>query len=61
MKNMNAKSIMVCLSMIFVGLMLTGQSFAKVDLGKAVAIWAFDEGSGKVAKDSSVNGNDAIL
>jgi hypothetical protein len=39
-------------------LIFTGQSTAKVDLTKAVAIWTFDEGSGNTAKDSSGNGND---
>jgi hypothetical protein len=58
MKHTIARSVIVCLIMIIICLMLTGQSFAKVDLTKAVAIWTFDEGSGNVAKDSSGNGND---
>jgi hypothetical protein len=60
-KNLNAKLFIVCFCMVFIGLMLAGQSFAKVDLGKAVGIWTFDDGAGDIAKDSSANGNDGKL
>jgi len=58
MKNVKARSVITCLGIIVIYLMLTGQSFAKVDLGKAVAIWTFDEGNGNIVKDSSGNSND---
>jgi len=58
MNTISAKSVIICLSIVFMCLILTGQSTAKVDLTKAVAIWTFDEGSGNVVKDSSGNGND---
>jgi hypothetical protein len=57
-KNVRSNSVIVCLGIVVFALVLTGQSIAKVDLGKAVGIWTFDDGSGKVAKDSSGNGND---
>jgi len=38
--------------------MLTGQSSAKIDSKSIVGMWLFDEGEGKVAKDSSANKND---
>ena len=58
MKTISARSVIVCLCITVMCLILTGQSIAKVDLTKAVAIWTFDEGSGNVAKDSSGNSND---
>jgi hypothetical protein len=41
--------------------MFAGKSYAKIDTETIVGIWLFDEGSGYVAKDSSVNGNDGTL
>jgi len=58
MKFTIAKAIMVCLSLIFVGLMLAGQSHAQVSTKSAVAMWLFDEGSGNEVKDATGNGND---
>jgi len=55
MRNIAARLILV---MMFMCLMLVGQSIAKVDMGKAVAIWSFDEGKGEILKDTSGNGND---
>jgi len=43
------------------GLILTGQSFAKLDLETAAGIWLLDEGKGDDAKDSSGNGNDGTI
>jgi hypothetical protein len=57
MKATLTKAIVVCLSMIFIGLMLTGQSYAQIKMKSAVAVWLFDEGSGSVIKDSTGNGN----
>ena len=37
-------------------------SLAEADVqGGSVAMWLFDEGTGRVAKDSSGNGNDGVL
>jgi len=46
---------------MIIGLMLTGQSSAKLDIGTVAGIWLFDEGKGTTAKDSSGNGNDGTL
>jgi len=40
---------------------LTGQSYARIDNGTIVAMWLFDEGSGKTVKDSSGNKNDGTI
>jgi len=55
------KTTIVFISLVLISLMLTGQSYARVDLKSAVAIWLFDEGKGDVAKDSTGNGNDGTL
>ncbi len=49
----------VCISLMFIGLMFTAQSSAKIDPKTITGLWLFDEGTGKVAKDSSGNGLDA--
>lgn len=61
MKNAVPRLTVVCISLFIVGLILTGQSFAKLDLKNAAGIWLFDEGKGEVAKDTSDNGNDGTL
>ena len=43
------------------GLIFTSQSTADIDSATITGMWLFDEGSGKVAKDSSGNGLDADL
>ncbi len=48
-----------CISLMFIGLMFTTQSSAKIDPKTITGLWLFDEGTGKVAKDSSGNGLDA--
>ena len=41
---------------------IKGNSLAEADVqDDSVAMWLFDEGTGRVAKDSSGNGNDRIL
>lgn len=60
MKVVVARLSLVCVSLIVMSLMLTGQSSA-VERADAVGIWLFDEGTGDVAKDSSGNGNDGKL
>ena len=61
MKTAIAKSSLVCISLIIVGLIFTGQSFAKLDLETVAGIWLLDEGKGDTAKDTSGNGNDGTL
>lgn len=58
MKTAVARSTLVCVSIIVISMILTGQSSAKIDPETVAAVWLFDEGSGKTAKDSSGNGND---
>ena len=61
MKNTIIRTTIACISLIFIGLMLTRQMYAKVDLSSAVAIWLFDEGKGDEVKDFTGNGNDGKL
>jgi hypothetical protein len=49
---------LVCLSIFLV---LSGQSYAKIDNATIVAMWLFDEGSGKAVKDSSGNENNGTI
>jgi len=49
---------LVCLSIF---LILSGQSYAKIDNATIVAMWLFDEGSGKTVKDSSGNENNGTI
>ena len=50
--------IVIFISLIVTSLILAGQSSAKIDPKSVVGMWLFDEGSGKLAKDSSGNGHD---
>jgi len=61
MKTEITRIFLVCISLMFTGLILTVQSSAKLDLGTAAGIWLLDEGKGDTAKDSSGNGNDGTL
>lgn len=56
-----ARLSLLCVSLIVLCLVLTGQSSAEIDQESIVGVWLFDEGEGKVAKDSSKNGNDGEL
>ncbi|MBC8236533.1 hypothetical protein H8E77_43860, partial [bacterium] len=47
--------------LIVISLVLAFQSYAKVDLESAAAIWLFDEGKGNEANDFTGNGHDAEL
>ncbi|MBM3240709.1 LamG domain-containing protein [Candidatus Poribacteria bacterium] len=58
MKPLVARLALVCISFIVMNLMLVSISDAKIDKATIAAMWLFDEGSGKVAKDSSGKGND---
>ena len=61
MKTTIVRLTMFCLSLIVISLVLAFQSYAKVDLESAAAIWLFDEGEGNEAKDFTGNGHDAEL
>jgi len=61
MKTVITRITLVCISLIIVGLILTGPSSAKLDLKTVAGIWLLDEGKGDTAKDSSGNGNDGTL
>lgn len=58
---MNKALALVCIGFIVISLMLTGQSFAKMDPSTCIGMWLFDEGAGKVAEDFSGNGNDGEI
>ena len=47
--------------LVMANLILILRSEAKINFEHAMGIWLFNEGSGKVAKDLSGNGNDGIL
>ena len=52
---------LVSVSFIVLCLILTGQTFAEINMEDLAGLWLFDEGSGNVAKDISGNGNDAAV
>lgn len=58
---MIAKLTLVCVSSIIIGLIFSGQSFAKIDLEACIGAWLFDEGEGDTAEDSSGKGNDGEI
>jgi hypothetical protein len=58
---MKKRYLLIGVVMLFVAGMLVTQSHAKIDPKTIVGLWLFDEGSGKIAKDSSGNGNDGTL
>ena len=51
----------ICISFIVVSLMFAGISDAKIDPKNIMGMWLLDEGSGKVTKDLSGNGNDGNI
>jgi hypothetical protein len=61
MKEREARIALLCIILMVLGLILTSQSIAEIDPATITGMWLFDEGSGKVAKDSSGNGLDADL
>jgi len=50
-----------CFSLIVISLMFIIQADAKIDPETIAGLWVFNEGSGKVAEDSSGNGYDGEL
>ncbi len=61
MKTTIVRLTIFCLSLIAINLVLASQSYAKVDLESAAAIWLFDEGTGDKAEDFTGNGHDGEL
>lgn len=52
---------LICVVLILIGFTRVDFSSAKIDPDTALGIWFFDEGKGKIAEDSSKNGNDGEL
>jgi len=52
---------LVCISLIVISLMFVSASYPDIDPSAVAAVWLFDEGSGKIAADSSGNGHDGML
>jgi hypothetical protein len=52
------RSISLITVSFIISLILTAQSIAALDSETVVGMWLFDRGTGKVAEDSSENGND---
>ena len=63
MKAISVKLTSVCVSLIVLSLVLTSISVAKgkIDEKTLVALWLFDEGSGKTLKDQTKNGHDGKI
>ena len=63
MKASSVKPTLVCVSLIVLCLVLTSVSLAKdeIDPKTLVALWLFDEGSGKILKDQTGNGHDGKI
>jgi len=53
MKTIIAKATYICVSLMVIYLILTGQGFAQIDRETVVGIWLFDEGIGNTAIDFS--------
>ncbi len=52
---------MVCVSLIVIGLMMAGHSYAEIDPETALGVWLLDEDQGKTAEDFSENGRDGNI
>jgi hypothetical protein len=62
MRDLVARSSLPCVSLIFIGMMFIGQSYARTIAPEAaVGIWLFDDGKGDTAVDSSGNGHDGKI
>ena len=61
MKITITKLSLLCVSLIVISLMFVGQSSARIDPETIAGMWLFDDGTGKVAKDASLNGNDGEI
>lgn len=61
MKTSVAQLGYVCMALVVMSLICTHVSDARVRAGDMVGLWAFDEGTGKTARDASGNKNDGKL
>ena len=61
MKAISVKLTLVCVSLIVLSLVLTNVAKGKIDEKTLVALWLFDEGSGKILKDQTKNGHDGKI
>ena len=52
---------MICTSLMIVGLMFAGKSYAQIDPQTILGVWLLDEGTGDITVDASGNGNDGTL
>ena len=58
---MKVRYLLIGVVVLFAAGIMATQSYAKIDPKTIVGLWLFDEGSGKIAKDLSGNGNDGTL
>ena len=61
MKSVVARLTIICISFIILGLIISSPGYTKIDPTDIVGLWLLDEETGKVAKDSSGNGNDGEI
>ena len=57
MRGQNSGVLLVCCFLVFAAV----DGVTKIKKSEIVALWLFDEGSGKILKDSSGNKKDGIL
>ena len=57
---MKKRLTLVCASLIVFGLILTGQSFAAINMDNIVALWLFDDDEAEIT-DSTGNGHDGVI
>jgi hypothetical protein len=58
---MKVRCLLISVVALFVAGILATSSYAKLDPTTCVGAWLFEEGSGKVARDSTKNGNNGTL
>jgi hypothetical protein len=54
-------TILKSFSLVFISLILIGQSFAVMDEDSVAGVWLLDEGGGGTVGDNSGNGNDGSI
>ncbi len=58
---MRASFLLVCLSILLVGIFFVRLSYAKIDPKTCIGMWLFDDGKGDTAQDSSGNKNHGTI
>jgi len=61
MKSTKTKLVLMCLCLFVIGLVLTGQSSAKIDKKNVMGVWLLNDGGGDTVKDSSPNKNNGTI